>query len=544
MECAPVPRATELPLSLDTFVDRKDELCALRRLVRHVRLTTLFGPAGIGKTRLALELAQRVHRSFSGGVHVVELGSLVRAECVVRAVAATMGVEEQPTSPLIDTLVARLAEDELLLVLDNCEHLVEACGELVISLLRRCPRLHILATSREALRLPGEQVVAVAALSPDAALQLFVDRAQEVAPAFGLTASNRPVVELICAEVDHLPLAIELAARLVRLLPLPSIADGLRDRFDLLTTGTRISCDRQRDLYSTIDWSYELLTPAEQAVTRRLSMAPGGFDLDLAAALCADLGLSTRERVELVSSLESKSLLTPDVGPNGQARFRQLRSVRAYGEGRLIESGERDATAERLVTWLAHAAGSVLDRFPISPADRAKLAAERDNLLRAIALLEDQGDGRRVGLMAALGLVDGVDGVDANDRDAGAGASHDGRLERGLRLVSAGIEDGRLTTRERQVAGLVADGLTNRQIGGRLGISQRTVETQLDSVRTKLDLRSRAQVAAWAAIHRPVVDTAPGVVTVGVTNLARVPPGRNGVSRRKRSVESTEDLAS
>jgi AAA domain len=177
-EARPGPRPPTIPLALDSFVGRAAELAAVRRLLRTSRLITLFGPAGVGKTRLALELAGRVGLSFPGGVHLVELGPLTRPEVVGRAVASTLGVCEQPGTPLTDTLVARVQDDELLLVLDNCEHLIEACGSLVVLLLRRCAGLHILATSREALRLPGELVFASDQLpAPDAA-QLFADRAR------------------------------------------------------------------------------------------------------------------------------------------------------------------------------------------------------------------------------------------------------------------------------------------------------------------------------------------------------------------------------
>src|SRR6266516_1040693 len=219
-------RTAAIPLALDSFVGRRQELAAVRRLLRGSRLITLFGPAGVGKTRLALELASRIARGYPGGVHLVELGPLTRPEFVVRAVAAAFGVSEQPGTPLVDTLVTSVQDEQTMVILDNCEHLIEACGELVVLLLRRCAGLHVLATSREALRLPGEMIFASGELPVDDAVQLFTDRAREVAPAFDLDPASRREVERICARLDNLPLAIELAARLVRVLPLRDIAAG------------------------------------------------------------------------------------------------------------------------------------------------------------------------------------------------------------------------------------------------------------------------------------------------------------------------------
>ncbi len=407
----PEPQRAGLPLALDSFVGRKQELATVGRLLRHGRLITLFGPAGVGKTRLALELAARVGRSFPGGVHLVELGAINRPEFMVQAVASTMGVTEQPGTPLVETLVSSLRDEELLLILDNCEHLVEACGELVVSLLRRCAGLHILATSREALRLPGELVFSSSALPLDDAVALFADRAHAVAPAFVLDAESRKLVELICERLDNLPLAIELAARLVRLFPLKDIVAGLRYRFELLTSGTRGGDARHRDLLAAIEWSYELLSPAEQAVFRRLSMLPGGFGLDLAHALCADLDLSIRESVELLSSLESKSLVIATAGPKGHARFRQLESVREYAERRLVECGEWDGAAERLVAWLTRVATPLLDRFLTTGDARDRLDAEYDNLLHAVEHLAGGTDHRQLLLVAAAVLCRDSSGI-------------------------------------------------------------------------------------------------------------------------------------
>ena len=194
------------PLSVDRFVGRQGELMAIARLLRTSRLITVFGPAGVGKTRLALELANRIQRSFTG-VYVVELGPLTRPELVSRAVAAAVGVSEQPSIPLLDTLTASLRGEHVLIVLDNCEHLVDACSEFVAALLRHCPGPHVLATSREALRLPGEMIFPSSELPLADAVDLFADRAGAVAPGFVLDDGNRGLAELICQRLDRLPLA-------------------------------------------------------------------------------------------------------------------------------------------------------------------------------------------------------------------------------------------------------------------------------------------------------------------------------------------------
>jgi DNA-binding CsgD family transcriptional regulator len=289
-------------------------------------------------------------------------------------------------------------------------------------LLRRCAGLHILATSREALRLPGELVFASGELPIDDAVQLFADRAREVAPAFDLDPASRRLVERICARLDNLPLAIELAARLVRVLPLADIADGLRDRFELLTSRTRGVDPRQRDLLTAIEWSYKLLTPVEQAMFARLAMLPGGFDFELARAVCADLDLAPAACRELISSLESKSLVTSTHVTPGRARFRQLESVREYAERRLVESGGWDTTADRLVGWLTELATPLLEQFVTTTEVRDRLDVEYGNLLRAVEHLAGGSDPRQLLLIVALGRCHNESGISGYGRDQLAAA--------------------------------------------------------------------------------------------------------------------------
>jgi len=399
---APSPRANVPPLAVDSFVGRQNEIASIARLLRNSRLITLFGPAGVGKTRMALEVANRVQRAFSGGVYLVELGSLTRPEFVAQAVAAAVGVCEQPATPLTETLAASLHGERALLVLDNCEHLVEACGQFAVSLLRRCPGPHILATSREALRLPGEMIFTSDVLPLDDAVELFADRASAVAPDFKPDSNNRRLTELICERLDRLPLAIELAARMVRLFPLQDIVDRLEDRFTLLSSCVRETDARHRDLLTAIDWSYELLSPTEQAVFRRLAMLPGGFNLELVGAVCADLELSAAGVIKVVSGLESKSLIAATPGPRQQARFRQLESIRAYARRRLDDAGEFDVAAEQLVAWMTRLATPQLHRFLTNGEGSVQLELEYENLLHAVEYLASGTDDRQVLLAAAL----------------------------------------------------------------------------------------------------------------------------------------------
>jgi non-specific serine/threonine protein kinase len=397
VETVPMQPVPELPHPLDCFVGREDELGAVTRLLRHGRLITLLGPAGAGKSRLAAELAGRVRRRYAGGVRLVDLGELNQPDLVGQAIVAAIGAGEQPGTPLLDTLTAQLRDKELLLVLDNCEHLVEPCGQLVVALLRRCGGLRVLTTSREILHLPGEMIFPIGELPVADATRLFVERARAVAPGFAVTEADDDEVELICARLDCMPLAVELAARLVRLLPLSDIIAGLDDRFALLSSTTKVIDARRRDLLGAIEWSYELLEPAEQALFRRLSVLPGGFGIDLAAAVG---GAQTASTVPLMSTLESKSVIAPIAERHG--RFRQLESIQYYARGKLDEAGERAETTERLVGWLTNLAAPLLTTFATSGVVLDRLTAELPNLLAGVDFLREGTDERQLLLVSAL----------------------------------------------------------------------------------------------------------------------------------------------
>ncbi|WP_262370846.1 AAA family ATPase [Streptomyces sp. WAC01526] len=293
-----------LPPALDVFVGRERELSRLHTLLRSSRLLTLTGPGGVGKTRLALELAGRVRGGRTGRAQWVALDSLQDGELLPQALAAALGVRERGGRAGIESLVHALGTRTTLIVLDNCEHLAEACARLAATLLARCPRLRLLATSREPLRVPGEVVFRVgelslspageehgtAALLRSEAVRLFLARARTSDAAFELGSGEARTVAEICRRLDGLPLAIELAAGRVGSLSLPGILHGLDDQLSLLTDGSRTGPGRHRELGAAIDWSHRLLDPLERVVFRRLSVLGGGFDAEGAAEVCANGG--------------------------------------------------------------------------------------------------------------------------------------------------------------------------------------------------------------------------------------------------------------
>lgn len=409
-----------LPQALDSFVGRRHELSGLSTLLRSSRLLTLTGAGGVGKTRLALEFAKGLPKRFAR-VDLVELASLQDGALLPQSLATALGVGERAGRTGVDMLVRAIGDASRVLILDNCEHLAEPCARLAATLLGRCPRLRILATSREALRVPGETVFRVGELSlPPAdaaddatalmqsdAVRLFVDRATSNSPGFRLHRGNGHLVAEICRRLDGLALAVELAARHVGALSLSDILAGLDDRFsqlDLLTGGGRTGPARHSGLAAAVDWSHRLLDPAEQAVFRRLAVLVGGFDATAAQTVCAGGGIGRRQVLRILCALEAKSLVVRLPGETAPTRFRQLSAIRVCALDRLRASGELHATLRRALTWLTELADRALGEVFADQAG-SPLAAERDNLASVLASGAGHGDAVRVRLTLELARV-------------------------------------------------------------------------------------------------------------------------------------------
>jgi predicted ATPase/DNA-binding CsgD family transcriptional regulator len=409
---SPVPVPAELPAPLDTFVGRDEELSEVTRRLARCRLLTITGPAGAGKTRLALEAAGRMLRSYPDGVWLVELAPVGSGEVVPQTVAAALGVPERAGEPLVDTLAEALGSRRVLLVVDNCEHLIEPAANLLEGLLRRCPALRALTTSREPLQVAGEVVVRLgplpvpagdgppdrAALLRSDAVRLFVDRARASMPGFELTAESGPAIAAICARLDGMPLAIELATRRLRTLPPDQLLTHLDDRFRLLAQPPRRPGDHQHSLLAAIEWSHELLTPVERTVFRRLAVLSGPFDLSAAVAVCATADLDPAQVIDAVAALETKSLLA--AGADG--RLRLLESIRLFARERLDASGEVAAAYDRLLGWLARLADPLISGLNVTLEVQRRLSAVQDNLQHAVEWATDRGDDRQVLLAVAL----------------------------------------------------------------------------------------------------------------------------------------------
>jgi serine/threonine-protein kinase PknK len=351
---------SHLPMELTSFIGRRAELAELKTLLTTSRLVTVAGIGGIGKTRLALRAAAEVTGDFPDGVRLVELGELRDGSALVDVVAAGLGLRDQSATPLRDVLVGWVSSRKLLLVLDNCEQVVDGTAELAETLLRACPELRILATSREALGVDGESVLRISPLafpSPDAesgladydAVELFAERAAAAVPGFELTADNKVTVSRLCARLDGLPLAIELAAARLRAMSPEQLLERLGDRYTLLTRGSRRAPSRQRTLGWSIAWSYDLCTPAEQQLWGRLSVFAGSFELEAAEYICGDR-LTPEELLDLLSSLVDKSILIRSES-KGAVRFRLLETLRDYGREQFKQTGDDTEMRRRHLAW-------------------------------------------------------------------------------------------------------------------------------------------------------------------------------------------------
>jgi predicted ATPase/class 3 adenylate cyclase/Tfp pilus assembly protein PilF len=448
-----------LPKPITSFIGRVDERTdAAERIRGGAKLVTVTGTGGSGKTRLALQVASEVVDAFPHGAWLIELAGIADPGDVPDAVANALDLIEQQ-APTNDSLAAALANRELLLVLDNCEHLLRAVAALVEALCTHCPQLVVLATSQEALGIPGESVLPVGAMTDAEALQLFADRAAERRPGFALTDANFATVTAICRRLDGIPLAIELAAGRVAALSVDEIAARLNDQFRLLTGGSRAAMARQQTLRATVDWSYNLLEPMEQTLFARLAAFSGGWNLEAAVAVCAFGDLTDLDVVDGLSRLVARSLVVVEEQDNA-SRYRMLAVIKQYALDRLKDGNELVNTRDRHATFfraLALAAEPELTG-PHQSEWLARLAADEANLRAcldwlAAAALEPavalwrywlvRGDwaGGRRWIEQGLDDLDGVDAsLVARALDAaGALATEQGDNEAAERLLNAAL---------------------------------------------------------------------------------------------------------
>jgi predicted ATPase/class 3 adenylate cyclase/DNA-binding CsgD family transcriptional regulator len=397
-----------LPAQLTSFVGRQAQIAELAQSVTANRLVTLTGAGGAGKTRLAIEVAAQHGNEFGDGVWYVDLAPITNSAAAPVTVARTLGLPDQPGRSTMDLLVRFFGEKTILLLLDNCEHLLDACGTLVVELLAACSHLTILATSREPLGVPGELTWRVPSLSiADEAAELFTDRARRARPEFVVSNDDTELVQEICRRLDGMPLAIELAAARIRALSLRQIVDSLHDRFRLLTGGARTAVRRQQTLRASVDWSHALLTEPEQVLFRRLAVFAGGFDLDAAQAVGASSETELYQLIDLLGLLVDKSLVvasetSTDTGTG--MRYRLLETVRQYAQEKLGESGEADEVRTRHRDYYTAAAVELESRGHARDDELLQWAqAEIDNLRAAFAWSRENADPA-----AALQLIESL----------------------------------------------------------------------------------------------------------------------------------------
>ncbi len=402
-----------LPEQLTSFIGRDEDVAHVRRLLQSARLVTLLGPGGIGKTRLALQLATEVLDQHPDGAWLVALDSIADAALVPQVVAQALGVRQDGTASLLQALTDHVKARRMLLVLDNCEHVLGACATMTNTLLRAAPDLRIIATSREPLRIVGEQTYLLSTLPlPDEhrpgdieglakfpAVALFIDRARLQQPGFALTAQNAAAITAICRRIEGIPLAIELAAARVRVLSVEKIAERLQDRLQLLSGGSRLALPRQQTLRALIDWSYDLLTDVEKTMFQRLSVFAGGCTLEAAEDVCSGGIVQLRDALDLLASLTEKSLVV-FASPEASASYRCLQTIRDFAAEKLGQSSEEEAIRNRHLAFYVAFAEEAQARL-VGPAQAdwsRRLDGELENLLAAHAWCAHAADRGQRGL--------------------------------------------------------------------------------------------------------------------------------------------------
>jgi len=410
-----------LPVQLTSFIGRQREIKEVTSLVNQHRLVTLTGSGGVGKTRLSIRVAEELIDRFSDGVWFVELAPLANPSLVLQTVALTVGLQERSGLPFRDVLMEFLRSRQALIVLDNCEHLLEACAGLADRLLRGCPQLKLLASSREGLGITGEHIFRVPSLDLPGieelgleqlqdhdGVRLFVTRARDVLPAFQVTTDNAPSVVRICRRLDGIPLAMEMAAARLNMLTTEQLASRLDNAFRLLTVGSRTALPRHRTLRAVVDWSYQLLDEGERILLRRLSVFAGGWTLDGAELVCAGEGIEDLEIFDLLASLVDKSIVSVEREQGSETRYRLLEIVRQYAREKLHDAGESKNLRDRHLAYFA----TLTDQaYPhIHGAGRLewtrKLKQEYDNLREALDWAFKDSALAHLGLAIAVNISD------------------------------------------------------------------------------------------------------------------------------------------
>jgi predicted ATPase/class 3 adenylate cyclase/DNA-binding CsgD family transcriptional regulator len=485
-----------LPVQLTSFVGRETEMIEVRRILADNRLVTLTGAGGAGKTRLAVQIAAQIAGEFGDGVWCADLAPITDPEVVPVAVARALGLPDQPGRSTMDTLARFIDDRQMLVVLDNCEHLLDACAALVVELLGACAGLRLLATSREPIGVAGEATWQVPSLSlADEAIQLFVDRARRVRPDFSVTDGNAATVTEICRRLDGMPLAIELAAARVRALSVTEILDSLHDRFRLLTGGGRTAVRRQQTLRASVDWSHALLTEPEHVLFRRLAVFMGGFDLEAAQAVTASGDVERYQVLDQLTLLVDKSLVVAE-DRHGRTRYRLLETVRQYALEKLGESGEADDVRTRHrdhYTSLGALLGTPGQAGREARIDQAE--TEIDNLRAAFAWSHENCD-----IEPALQLVSSLQPLWLGR----------GRIQEGLAWFDAVLSDDTAHGIE------VAAGVRARALADKAALATQVVAVDLDQAEEALAIAR--EVGDPALVARAL--TACGGIAVYNTEVA------------------------
>jgi predicted ATPase/DNA-binding SARP family transcriptional activator len=520
-------RRTNLPAELSSFIGRESQIVEVSDLLASNRHVTLVGPGGIGKTRLALKVAGRLLDRYRDGVCLVDLATVIEAETLAQQILTWLGLREQPGLTPLASLIAILEQRELLLVLDNCDHLVDATSELVQTVLRNCGQVSILATSRERLNCDGEQAWSVPSLgTPDLeqnlavdrlleyeAVQLFVERARKARPSFRLTADNARAVVGLCSRLDGIPLAIELAAARSSGLSPAQLQEHLGNRFRLITGSRRALVSRHRTMQETMDWSHRLLTVEEQLLFRRLSVFAGSFDLTAAEEVCADQDLRSESIADLLARLVDKSLIVYADAVAGEGRYRLFETVRQFGQEILASDPSADRIRYRHATHYLNVGEEFERRYRRGEFGRLvrELEPEYGNARAAL----EWAEGEDVDLFVALAatwwhywwlqgsLTEGRVWLDRAFGSAGTSLPARARVLCGLgRLVAIqgdGAEAERIFTEGMSLALRADDRVTVATLHNSLGI----VALRRDEA-AEAEVHFSRAVAAWESLNSPV----------------------------------------